>query len=214
MIADLDVGDVIFINDGIIKLRVIRKLEKSLKCVCEAGKWLTFSLYSHLGGMISDHKGCNIPSGNISLNVITPKDERDLKLIAELDPEYVACSFIGTADDVRKVRKMLNEFGNNRIKIISKIERPVALRMLSSVGKAYISENIDAIIEETDGIMVARGDLGVEIDTWDVPTAQKMMCKKCNKAGKPVIVATQMLESMISAPRPVHPLPGTATHLL
>lgn len=79
--------------------------------------------------MISDHKGCNIPSGNISLNVITPKDERDLKLIAELNPEYVACSFIGTADDVKKVRKLLAEFGNTAIKIISKIERPVALRI-------------------------------------------------------------------------------------
>jgi pyruvate kinase len=85
--------------------------------------------------VISDHKGCNIPSGNISLNVITPKDERDLKLIAELDPEYVACSFVGTADDVKRVRQMLTEFGNPNIKIISKIERPVALGLSSPTFK-------------------------------------------------------------------------------
>eukprot|EP01126_Amoeba_proteus_P052180 TRINITY_DN6279_c0_g1_i2.p1 TRINITY_DN6279_c0_g1~~TRINITY_DN6279_c0_g1_i2.p1 ORF type:complete len:439 (+),score=91.93 TRINITY_DN6279_c0_g1_i2:96-1319(+) len=178
MLEDLVPGDTIFINDGIIKLRVLEKGEFALQCVCEAG------------GVISDHKGCNIPSGNISLNVITPKDERDLRLIAELNPEYVASSFIGSAADVLKVREMLSSFGNSSPRIISKIERPVAL------------QNIDEIIEVTDGIMVARGDLGVEINTWDVPTAQKMMCKKCNAAGKPVIVATQMLESMINSSRP------------
>jgi len=178
MLTDLQKDDLIFVNDGIIRLRVVEKLETALKCVCEAG------------GLISDKKGCNIPSGNISLNVITPKDEKDLKFIAGLNPEFVASSFIGTAEDVKKVRRMLSSYGNNDIKIISKIERPVAL------------VNIDSIIEETDGIMVARGDLGVEIATWDVPAAQKMMCLKSNAAGKPVIVATQMLESMISCPRP------------
>jgi len=178
MLKDLQVGDYVFINDGIIRLCVTAKEETCLVCSCEAG------------GLISDKKGCNIPSGNISLNVITPKDEKDLKLIAELDPEWVASSFIGTAEDVKQVKDMLASFGNTNIKVISKIERPVALK------------NIDSIIEITDGIMVARGDLGVEIDTWEVPSAQKMMCKKCNLAGKPVIVATQMLESMISCPRP------------
>jgi len=102
----------------------------------------------------------------------------------------VAASFIGSADDVNYIRATLQEFGNNDIKIISKIERPVALK------------NLDEIIEVTDAIMVARGDLGVEIDTWDVPFAQKEMCRKCNIAGKPVIVATQMLESMTEQPRP------------
>jgi pyruvate kinase len=178
MLKDLNEGDFIFINDGIIRLRVTGKTDTALHCVCEAG------------GLISDKKGCNIPSGNISLNVITPKDEKDLELIAKLNPEWVASSFIGTADDVKKVKDMLKSFGNDQIKVISKIERPVAL------------ENIDSIIEISDGLMVARGDLGVEIPTWEVPVAQKMMCKKCNAAGKPVIVATQMLESMISCPRP------------
>jgi len=124
------------------------------------------------------------------LSVITPKDREDLKFIAALNPEYVASSFIGKAADVIQVRNTLKEFGNEHIKIISKIERPSALTLL------------DEIIEVSDAIMVARGDLGVEIDTWDVPIWQKEMCRKCNAAGKPVIVATQMLESMTSAPRP------------
>jgi len=124
------------------------------------------------------------------VNVVTPKDREDLKFIASLNPEWVASSFIGNAADVEKVRSTLKEFGNENIKIISKIERPAALT------------NLDEIIEVTDAIMVARGDLGVEIDTWDVPVAQKTMCSKCNAAGKPVIVATQMLESMTEAPRP------------
>jgi pyruvate kinase len=178
MLTDMVPGDLIFINDGIIRLVVTKKEETCLVCLVESG------------GIISDKKGCNIPSGGISLNVITPKDEKDLKLIAELDPEWVAASFVGYAEDVMKVKNMLISYGNDKIKIISKIERPCAL------------EVIDSIIEVTDGIMVARGDLGVEINTWDVPTAQKMMCRKCNAAGKPVIVATQMLESMITCPRP------------
>jgi len=142
------------------------------------------------GGMISNHKGCNIPAGHLSVNVITPKDREDLKFISTLNPEWVAASFIGSAADVLQIRSALQEFGNENIKIISKIERPIAL------------VNLDEIIEVTDAIMVARGDLGVEIDTWDVPFAQKEMCRKSNIAGKPVIVATQMLESMTEAPRP------------
>jgi pyruvate kinase len=178
MLEDLNPSDTIFINDGIIKLVVEKKNEKTLTCVVEAG------------GMVSNHKGCNIPSGQLSVNVVTPKDREDLKFIASLNPEWVAASFIGNADDVHKVRSVLKEFGNENIKIISKIERPAALK------------NLDEIIEVTDAVMVARGDLGVEIDTWDVPIAQKEMCRKCNIAGKPVIVATQMLESMTEAPRP------------
>jgi pyruvate kinase len=180
MMQDLNTGDTIFINDGIIKLVVEKRdvEKKRLNCVVEAG------------GMISNHKGCNIPSGHLSVNVVTPKDREDLKFIASLNPEWVAASFIGCAEDVHKVRAVLKEFGNENIKIISKIERPSALT------------NLDEIIEVTDAVMVARGDLGVEIDTWDVPIAQKEMCRKCNIAGKPVIVATQMLESMTEAPRP------------
>jgi len=178
MLKDLQEGDLIFINDGIIRLRVKEKQSNDLVTVCEAG------------GQISDHKGCNIPSGNISLNVITEKDDKDLEFIAKLDPEFVASSFIGTADDVRKVRNVLTQYGNPNIKIISKIERPLAV------------QNLDEIIDESDALMVARGDLGVEIPTWEVPKVQKEMVKKCNIAGKPVIVATQMLESMQTQARP------------
>jgi pyruvate kinase len=131
-----------------------------------------------------------MPSGKLSVDVITPKDAKDLAFIADLNPEYVAASFVGTADDVRKVRSCLAASGNTDIKIIAKIERPVAL------------ENLDEIIQEADALMVARGDLGVEIEAWDVPKWQKEMVKRCNREGKPVIVATQMLESMSENSRP------------
>jgi pyruvate kinase len=121
---------------------------------------------------------------------VTPKDEEDLKFIAGLDPEFVAASFIGTGADVEQVRSELVKHGNPNIKIISKLERPVALL------------NLDDIIRASDALMVARGDLGVEIDTWDVPMWQKEAIRRCNKESKPVIVATQMLESMIQNSRP------------
>ncbi len=140
--------------------------------------------------MISDRKGCNIPSADLSVRVPTEKDREDIKLICELDPEYLAVSFIADENDVDAVRKCLKENRNRNIKIISKIERPIALR------------NLDDIIEVSDGIMVARGDLGVEIPPHEVPIWQKEMCKKCNQAGIPVIVATQMLDSMIEHSRP------------
>lgn len=170
LLSDLEVDDVIFINDGIIRLRVTEVLKNDLKCIVEAG------------GLISDHKGCNIPSGKISVQIPTEKDKQDLKLIAELDPEYVAASFVGSAADVEKVRSCLASHGNTRIKIISKIERPIALK------------NINEIIRASNGIMVARGDLGVEIPAEDVPVAQKDIARRCNRYGIPVIVATQMLE--------------------
>jgi pyruvate kinase len=171
---------IIFINDGIVKLVIVEKDEQAndLICVCEAA------------GNISNHKGCNMPSGKLSVNVVTPKDAKDLAFIATLNPEYVAASFVGFGDDVKKVRKTLEDNGNHDIKIIAKIERPVAL------------ENLDEIIQEADALMVARGDLGVEIEAWDVPKWQKEMVKRCNRESKPVIVATQMLESMTENSRP------------
>ena len=140
--------------------------------------------------MISNRKGVNIPSGELTQKVPTEKDIKDLEFIADLDPEYVAISFVSGGDDVLHVKKILENYGNNNIKLISKIERPIAL------------DNFDSILEVSDGIMVARGDLGVEIDPDKVPLWQKEMIYKANREGKPIIVATQMLESMISNPIP------------
>lgn len=173
-LKSMNVGDFFFVNDGIIKIQVIRKEADHV-----VGEVLA-------GGMISNRKGVNIPAGEISQKVPTEKDVKDLKFIAEIDPEYVAISFVSSGDDVLHVKRILENYGNSKIKLISKIERPIALT------------NFDQILEQSDGIMVARGDLGVEIDPDKVPLWQKEMIYKSNREGKPIIVATQMLESMIS----------------
>jgi pyruvate kinase len=171
LVQDLDAGDFIFINDGTVKLEVEAKDTAKNELLCEV----------KTAGKISDNKGCNMPSGRLSVNVVTEKDARDLEYIAKnLNPEFVAASFIGTGEDVRKVRAELAKNGNDKVKIISKLERPVAL------------ENLEEIIKESDSIMVARGDLGVEIEAWDVPSWQKKAIFLSNKNSKPVIVATQV----------------------
>ncbi len=175
---DLKEGDFVFVNDGIVKLKVTKVLAKSVICKTIAG------------GVISDHKGVNLPTANLKVEIPTPKDKDALRLIAELKPEYVSASFVSKAADVEAIRRTLRNFGEKDAKIISKIERPLALK------------NFDEILKVSDGIMVARGDLGVEIPPQDVPVAQKEMIRKCNMEGRPVIVATQMLESMVSQARP------------
>lgn len=171
-------GDLIYINDGIICV-IVDKVE---------GNDIHTSVVA--GGWISSRKGVNLPSTEISLSVPTEKDIADLKVIAELDPEFIAVSFVRDAMDVLRVKEMLEGYGNDSIKLVSKIERPQAV------------ENFDSILEVSDGIMVARGDLGVELAPEEVLPVQKEMIHKCNVAGKPIIVATQMLESMIKAPVP------------
>ena len=172
-LKSMRIGDFFFVNDGIIKIQVKKKEADHV-----IGEVLA-------GGMISNRKGVNIPSGELSQKVPTEKDIIDLEFIAELDPEYVAISFVSGSDDVLHVRKILENYGNSTIKLISKIERPIAL------------DYFDQILEVSDGIMVARGDLGVEIDPDKVPLWQKEMIYKSNREGKPIIVATQMLESMV-----------------
>ncbi|MDX1797573.1 MAG: pyruvate kinase [Candidatus Lokiarchaeia archaeon] len=177
-LKSIRVGDAFFINDGIIKIKVITKEQDHI-----VGEVLS-------GGMISNRKGVNIPTGELTQKVPTEKDVKDLEFIAKLDPEYVAISFVAGGDDVLHVRRILENYGNSDIKLISKIERPIALT------------NFDQILEVSDGIMVARGDLGVEIDPDKVPLWQKEMIYKSNREGKPIIVATQMLESMVTNPIP------------
>jgi pyruvate kinase len=177
-LSDINVGDFIFINDGIIRIEIKSKEKDHVTGQVVAG------------GPISSNKGVNIPSGELRQKVPTQKDIEDMKLIAKLDPEFLAISFVANAGEVLNIRKMMQNFGNNDIKLISKIERPVALT------------NLDEIIDVSDGIMVARGDLGVEISPDLVPIEQKEMIKKCNILGKPVITATQMLESMTNNPIP------------
>jgi len=171
-------GDFFYVNDGIIKLKVKSKERDHL-----VGEVIA-------GGLISNNKGVNIPSGDLEQKVPTEKDIKDLEFIADLDPEFVAISFVSSGADILTVKKLLENYGNNEIKLIAKIERPIAL------------ENFDQILEVSDGIMIARGDLGVEISPDQVPIKQKELIYKCNKEGKPVIVATQMLESMTNTPVP------------
>src|SRR5271157_2169068 len=178
LVEDINEGDAIYVNDGIVKLEVTSIKEQSVMCTTVAG------------GTISEHKGVNIPSGNLQVQVPTEKDIEDLRFIATLHPEYVAASFVGRGADVDAVRSTLRQYGDDEAQIISKCERPIAL------------DNFDEILNASDAIMVARGDLGVEIPPFEVPVAQKEMVRKCNRAGRPVIVATQMLESMTTQSRP------------
>ena len=142
------------------------------------------------GGIIKNKKGINVPDVQINLPALTDKDVSDIKFGIEQEIDYIAASFIRKADDVIQIRNILEKENAAHIMIISKIENRQGV------------ENIDEIIEASDGIMVARGDLGVEIPAEEVPLVQKMIIKKCNQAGKPVITATQMLDSMIRNPRP------------
>ncbi|MFX1498134.1 MAG: pyruvate kinase [Promethearchaeota archaeon] len=178
LIKSFKKGDFFYVNDGIIKIKVKNKEKDHI-----VGEVIA-------GGLISNNKGVNIPSGELTTKVPTEKDIKDLEFIAQLNPEYVAISFVSNGDDVLTVKKLLENYGNSEIKLVSKIERPVAL------------DNFEQILEVSDAVMVARGDLGVEISPDQVPIKQKELIYKCNKEGKPVIVATQMLESMVNTPIP------------
>lgn len=175
--AVVNIGDSIKIDDGLIVCTVTGK-EKG-KVVVRVENTAELGTY----------KGVNLPGVKVDLPALTKRDEADLLFGVDQQVDFIAASFIRKASDIRGIRELLGEKGK-LIKIISKIENQEGL------------DNFDSILVESDGIMVARGDLGVEIPIQKVSTAQKMMIKKCNLAGKPVITATQMLDSMIVNPRP------------
>ncbi|NHI93029.1 MAG: pyruvate kinase [Candidatus Lokiarchaeota archaeon] len=193
---EVDEGEMLYINDGIIALKVLEikrindngaKPKKTAKKNDMTGK--TDIICEVLaGGNLSSRKGINIP-GEISQRVPTKKDIADLKFMAKKNLDFVAASFISEPEDVINVRKVIEDAGAS-IPIISKIERPQAIR------------KFDEILQVSDGIMIARGDLGVELRPELVPSVQKQLILKCNRAGKPVICATQMLESMTTIPIP------------
>lgn len=175
---DVAAGTSIMIDDGLIELQVVRIEGTEVVCVIVNG------------GVIKSRKGVNLPGIRTSLPGVTERDKLHIQFGVETGVEMIAMSFVRRAEDVREVKQMLADMGASHIQIISKIENQEGL------------DELDAIIEASDGIMVARGDLGVEIPIEDVPVAQKRMIAACNKAGKFVITATQMLESMQHQPRP------------
>lgn len=169
---DLKPGNTILIDDGLIALNVDSIKGEELYCTVKNS------------GSLGQKKGVNLPNVSVSLPALAPKDIDDLKFGCEQGVDYVAASFIRKASDVAEVRRVLDENGGENIKIIPKIETQEGF------------DNFDEILELSDGIMVARGDLGVEVPVEQVPYMQKVMIRKCNEAGKPVITATQMLDSM------------------
>ena len=175
---DLSVGNKILIDDGLIELNVDRIDGTEIYCSIDNG------------GVLGSKKSVNIPNVEINLPGLTPKDESDLIFGLKQKVDFVAASFVHKPQDVIAIRKVLENNGGGNIQIISKIENREGV------------EKIDRILAVSDGIMVARGDLGVEIPAEEVPLVQKSIIKKCNLLGKPVITATQMLDSMIRNPRP------------
>ncbi len=174
---DVRPGDRLLVDDGLLELRVLAT--DGVRVRCEVVE----------GGVLKEHKGINLPGVPLRAQVMSEKDERDLAFGLAHGIDYVALSFVRSAGDIRLCREQMKRMGR-AVPIIAKIEKPEAI------------QSIDAIIAETDGVMLARGDLGVEIQPERVPNLQKEILRKANAAGKPVIVATQMLESMIEHPRP------------
>ncbi|MBM7096464.1 pyruvate kinase [Bacillus sp. H-16] len=178
LIDDVHEGSVLLLDDGLIELRV-----KSIG----DGELVTEVVNS---GVLKNKKGVNVPGVSVNLPGITEKDANDIVFGIEQDVDFIAASFVRRASDVLEIRELLEKHNASHIQIIPKIENQEGV------------DNIDEILEVSDGLMVARGDLGVEIPAEDVPLVQKELIKKCNRLGKPVITATQMLDSMQRNPRP------------
>jgi len=175
---DVQANEIILLDDGKIQMRVIETNKKD-SVLCEIVH----------GGILTSRKGVNLPNTKVSIPSLTEEDLENLKYALDWDVDWIGLSFVRNADDITDLKRIISQSGK-AAKVIAKIEKPEAI------------DNIDAIIAATDGVMVARGDLGVEMPLEEVPLLQKMIARKCRAASKPVIVATQMLESMITTPRP------------
>ena len=178
LVEDVQVGSTILVDDGLIGLKVKEKKGKEIVCTVING------------GELGERKGVNVPNVPVRLPAITDKDREDIRFGVEQEIDFIAASFVRNAECILEIKAFLRECGAPYIPIIAKIENAEGIK------------NIDEIIRCADGIMVARGDLGVEIPAEEVPYLQKMMIQKCNDNYKPVITATQMLDSMIRNPRP------------
>ncbi len=176
IIDRLEVGNYIYLYDGIIRTRVIICNGDSVDVIVENN------------GILSSKKGVNFPNNRLGVDVLTPKDRNDMAWGVKHGVDFMAISFVQHADDMYRARAIVKEYGGSQM-LLAKIEKFDAI------------ENIDAIIEASDGLMVARGDLGIEVPYYEVPTLQKMLIKKANAASKPVITATQMLLSMTQSER-------------
>lgn len=175
LIGEVAVGHRVLIDDGQVRLRVTGALPDHLRCVCE------------VGGTIGTRKGLNLPDSELAVSALTDKDREDLAWAVEHAADYIAMSFVRNAADLRELRDLL-PLSNDVCRIVAKIETPPAIR------------HLDEIIEAADAILVARGDLGVEMDLARVPLLQKEIARKCRLAAKPVVIATQMLQSMVEHP--------------
>jgi pyruvate kinase len=171
-------GQRLLIDDGKLRLKVITADADSILCSAE------------VGGMISDRKGVNVPDAVVPVPALTEKDRRDLAFAIQHGADWIALSFVQRPEDVAEARRLMGGRGASGVALVAKIEKPAAV------------DRLDEIIELSDGIMVARGDLGVELNPEDVPPLQKRIVEATRRSGKPVIVATQMLESMIESPAP------------
>ena len=175
---DVEPGDSILIDDGLIGMEVVRIDESDIVCRVKNG------------GFISNHKGVNVPGVELNMPFVSPKDLADIVFAVEQDYDFIAASFTRTAEDIMEIRKILQEHGGEKIHIIAKLENKQGV------------ENCEDILRVADGIMIARGDMGVEIPLEEVPVIQKELIRKAMHMGKPVITATQMLDSMMKNPRP------------
>ena len=178
LVQDVDAGRVILIDDGLIELKVVGKCEKEIFCEVING------------GELGERKGVNVPNVAVRLPAITEKDKDDIRFGVEQGIDFIAASFVRNAECVLEIKAYLKELGAPYVPIIAKVENAEGIK------------NIDEIIRAADGVMVARGDLGVEIPAEEVPYLQKMIIQKCNMNFKTVITATQMLDSMMRNPRP------------